>query len=416
MGLLIKEVVLTTVLCVMLLQPQPTMAQSADEYEYERSSLCMMLVQHPAKHFGNEIQYVFLKMPVPNRFYSHDLGVRLVSFAEQNRAPEKNFESFIRQVSLGRRLVAKWFDRNKKTGSMDMELIRRRGLYNASKSATNAARGQLRGSALLEDAGELLLSNTYVVFSDIQYVDKSVGWGIFKDVINSVANFAEILVLNTSTYDDDNPFENPAFSSINANIDDIKGFKVKISSYLYKLKWNNETSAAFYDRFYVDSLNPDKNKVIAFNNDKNSFPMEYVGMVESTQSNTTLKGTTTNEELITKVCTRAVDKNLAELQHKFPEFRIKAPLISVEPLQAYIGLREDITENTKFEVLERNVDDEGHVEYKRVGIIKPEKGMIWDNRYWAAEEETENSSLEATTFKKVSGGDFYPGMLIRELE
>lgn len=393
----------------------PVCAQS-DDYEYERSSLCMMLVQHPARHFGNEIQYVFRQMPIPNRFYNHDLGVKFVSFAESNRPVEKNFESFSRQTALARRLVAKWFDRQKKTGYMDMNLIRNRGLYNASKSANNVARAQLRGKAMVEDAGEQLLPNTYVVLSDITYVDKSTGWGIFKEVANTIANFGAIFTTGVDISDDDNPFENPAFASINAKLDQIKGFKVKIESYLFKLRWNQDASAIFYDKYYVDSVDYDKKKVDAFNNDKNTFQLEYVGMVESSQSNTTMKGTTTNEQLITKVCTRAVDKNLADLQHKFPMFRIKAPLVSVEPLKAYVGMKEDISEDTRFEVLERNIDKEGHVEYKRIGIIKPQKGKVWDNRYWATEEQTENSSLGATTFVKVSGGDFYPGMLIREME
>ena len=42
--------------------------------------------------------------------------------------------------------------------------------------------------------------------------------------------------------------------------------------------------------------------------------------------------------------------------------------------------------------------------------------MIWDNRYMAAEECAPNATIGATTFKKISGGDFFPGMLIREID
>ncbi|MCC8154323.1 MAG: hypothetical protein LIP01_08970 [Tannerellaceae bacterium] len=54
--------------------------------------------------------------------------------------------------------------------------------------------------------------------------------------------------------------------------------------------------------------------------------------------------------------------------------------------------------------------------YKRAGIIQPVKGKIWDNRYLAVEEEFEGATLTATEFKKVSGGTFCPGMLIREIK
>lgn len=395
---------------------QPANAQTKDEYEYERSSICMMLQKHPAKKFGNEIQYIFSRMQIPSRFNDHSLGVRLVGFAEEGRDPIQNINSFINQTAIGRRLIAKWFNRNKQTGAMNMELIKERGMYNSSKSAENVARAQFRGKALLEDAGELLLNNTYFVLNDITYVDKSVGWGIFKDVMNITANLAAIWVSSLDVSDDDNPFDNPSLASINATIDDIKGFKVRAVSYLYRLKWNEDIANQFYAQYYVDAKNYDKGKANNFNKSRDLFQLEYVGKVENTHSNTTLNGITTNEQLIRKVCTRAIDKNLAALQHEFPDFRIKAPLISTEPLKAYVGFKEDITDKSRFEVLERSIDKNGKVVYKRVGVIRPEKGRIWDNQYWADHEKSEQSKLGATYFKKVSGGDFYPGMLIREIE
>jgi len=42
--------------------------------------------------------------------------------------------------------------------------------------------------------------------------------------------------------------------------------------------------------------------------------------------------------------------------------------------------------------------------------------MIWDNRYMAKEEGAPGSELKYTTFKRISGRDFYPGMLIREIK
>ncbi len=62
-------------------------------------------------------------------------------------------------------------------------------------------------------------------------------------------------------------------------------------------------------------------------------------------------------------------------------------------------------------------EEDGMTTYKRVGIIKPIKDKIWDNRFLAEfEEENENRVLTATEFEKVSGGDFYPGLLVREID
>jgi hypothetical protein len=117
-----------------------------------------------------------------------------------------------------------------------------------------------------------------------------------------------------------------------------------------------------------------------------------------------------------KVCTRAIDRSITELQQHFDEFKVFSPLMSIDPLYAYIGMKEGVNEDSRYEVLERTVNAEGRTEYKRVGIIKPEKGKIWDNRFMAADDNLEGSDLEYTTFKKVSGKNFYPGMLIREIK
>lgn len=79
-------------------------------------------------------------------------------------------------------------------------------------------------------------------------------------------------------------------------------------------------------------------------------------------------------------------------------------------------MKEDVTEESRYEVLERQTNEQGKIEYKRVGVIKPVKNKIWDNRYMAMEEGIIEAALNGTEFQKVSGGDFYQGMLIREIK
>jgi hypothetical protein len=58
------------------------------------------------------------------------------------------------------------------------------------------------------------------------------------------------------------------------------------------------------------------------------------------------------------------------------------------------------------------LDDFYKTKYEVVGSIKVDTSYpIWDNRY-GADEENQNSTVDKTYFKKVSGKDFYPGMLI----
>ena len=212
----------------------------------------------------------------------------------------------------------------------------------------------------------------------------------------------------------DDPFDSAYNWLYSGLLDNIKGFRVKVTSYLFRLKWNDDVAHHFYTHIYTTESEEDKIK--HFLENKDLFVMEYVGMVEDTSTKTSMFGVKTNEDLIKKVCTRALDKNLAKLQQSFSDFRIKAPLIETSPLKAYIGLKEDVSNDSRFEVLERVMDEEGRVEYKRVGMIRPVKNKIWDNRFMAMEEGIAEAELNATEFQKVSGDDFYAGMLIREVK
>lgn len=121
-------------------------------------------------------------------------------------------------------------------------------------------------------------------------------------------------------------------------------------------------------------------------------------------------------DMFLKVCTRSLDKAISELQKRFDEFKVYTPLFFTKPFQAYIGYKEGVSEESQYEVLEKSIDNTGRTKYERIGIIRPMKGMIWDNRFMAAFEKESGSDLKFTTFEKVSGKDFYPGMLIRELK
>ena len=383
-------------------------AQNDENYKYMRGSLCIMMVEHPTLEFNAQIEKAFEKMPIPNRFNSHELGVRVLSFPN-NDDQLANLKIFSSENQLAKRIVSKWFGRDKATGAFNTDLLRERGHYSATKIDVKAAMAQQRGTAVLEDLGENLIGHTYWVVNDIQYVNQ----GNFFKSLRDVANVAKDVVGNKTTSLEETlgiDFEDSAVELL----DKVKGFRVKVTSHLFRLKWDEETSNTFYSEYYTENPDEDTDKVSEFKGDNDLFKMEYVGSVTSTSSKTSISGVTTNEQMIRKVCTRALDKNIADLQHKFADFRIKAPLISVEPLKAYVGMKEDINEKSRYEVLEAVPDDRGVTTYKRVGLIKPIKGKIWDNRFMADEEKTTEAALDGTLFEKISGKDFYPGMLIRE--
>lgn len=391
--------------------------ETTSEMQYKRSSLAVINIKHPKYAYNKEIEFILSKSGNPERFNDHSMKVRSVVFSHEEKDQTDNINKFIEQNKLGRRLVSKWFNHKKNSG-FDMSLVRERGLYNATAADLAMAAHSVRGKAMLEDAGENLIGNTYVVFNDIRYVDRSTTWNTIKEIAVMATAVAASVTLgsNMGSIMMHEDLGGKATSWLYGSItDNIKGFAVTMNTYLYRLKWNDDVANTFYTQHYTDNDNIDQAKIAAYNS-SDIYKLEYVGKIESKSSKTVLSGVKTNEELIRKVLTRTLDKNLADLQHEFEDFRIKAPLMSSEPLRAQIGMKEDVSEKSKFEVLEVITDEDGCTKYKRVGIIKPMAGKIWDNRFMAVEEGAENATLGFTTFEKVSGGDFYPGMLIREIK
>ena len=394
-----------------------------EDYEYERSSLYMMMVKHPQYVYNKEIEHVFSHIDFPDRFNDHSLQNKSVIFSSSSDDLSSSINKFLKQKEIGRRLVSKWFNRTKK-GTFDMSVIKERGLYNASVTDWHMAAMTVRNKAVLEDAGENLIDNTYIVVNDIRYINRSTAWNSIKEIASAASGLAVGMVSIFTVGADVTGFgqgkekAGSEYAWLYGQLTDkIKGFAVSTTSYLFRLKWNEETANRFYQDYYMEEDDYDASKAEAYVKEAGPlFDMEYIGQVQSKSSKTVLSGVRTNEELIRKVCTRALDKNLAELQHHFSDFRIKAPLVSVSPIRAYIGMKEDMTEESRYEVLERIATDDGRIAYKRVGIIKPVKDKIWDNRFMAIDEGAVNATIDGTTFEIVSGKNFYPGMLIRECE
>ena len=375
-------------------------AQTPDEYR--RSSLYSILIKHAEKEFCPEIVEVFNSIPIPDKFDNHNLNVRVVNayvppHLQNNKELQKqNIETFLEQNDIGRRVIAKWFNRDKNSGSFDVNLVAQRGHYNASILDMQIASNSAIGFARLSDAGAELIGNTFIIVNDIRYLDKEeeVYMGnVFGRICKAVAS------------------------------ENVADFEINITTYLYRLDWTDEIESSFYNNYWFDQESENNNKKAEFDNDRKTFTIKYFGSQTVVSSGkTTKRGINTNadetsikQELIKKVCTRAIDKSIVELQRTYDEFKVKTPLISTKPIKAYIGCKEGVIEDTKYEVLEKNEDENGHTFYKRVGIIQPIKEKIWDNRYLALEEGFDGADLGATEFVKISGGDFYIGLLIREM-
>ena len=358
-----------------------TLAQE-QSVDYRRSSIYSLLINHTEQQFASEIKQAYIQIPVPDKFNDHNLSVRVLNLDEKLSGAKSN------------------------TGACDMELVKERGLYNATEFDKQLALRSARGMAMLQDAGEELIGNTFVLVNDIRYIDKNKGAKTASSIIKILGSVAA--AYTGSDIDD-------ITENVGDMVETIKGFSVKINTFLYKLEWSEEQANIFYQEEYGDGK--DKTKWSNFETGRSNYKLKYVGKVESSGGTTSFLGINEDEPIVMvrKACQRAIDENIVDLQRNYEEFKTKTPLVSVEPITAYIGMKEGVSPDSKFEVLETVEMENGSHKYKRVGVIEPIKNMIWDNRFMASEEGAVGANLGYTTFRIVSGKNFSKGMLIREL-
>ncbi len=370
--------------------------------KYRRGSLYTLMIHDETRPYANVIRESFEKGPIPDKFDDHRLANRII--AATNEVNENdNITRFLQNNQVAKGLVAKWFNRSE-WGGFNMDLIQIRGKYDASALDIAKSKSSERGVSMLADAGEELIKNTFVLVNDYKYTNKEET----AEKTNKGLGFASIMMRAAGLGDV-------------ANITDAatvgvkvmgKGYGVKTTAYLYRLVWDEETAANFYNNLWAEDNTITAEKLKAWE-ETNMFRLEFVGSDESKANlQSTIFTKKSEEQLIERATIKAVDAVIVKLQKDHDEFKTKTPLFTGDPITAKIGLKEGLSDKSKFDVLEQVQDENGKTKYVPVGVIKVDTSQpIWDNRY-GADEENPNSTTDRTYFKKVSGKDLYPGMLI----
>jgi hypothetical protein len=378
--------------------------KNADAVNYSRSSLYTLMVNNDVSEHAQTIKDAFGNSPLQGKFNDHNIGPYYIDISYQEKDLSSDITSYLNTNNIAREIVAKWFNRNEK-GEFNMDLVSQRGNYDASALEISIAKSSERGLAMLADAGEDLIKNTFVIVNDYKFTNKeevAKKTSKWLNVISKVAAY----VPGGSTISSAATYTSLGVSAIG------KGFVIKTTSYLYRLVWNEEVANTFYNNYWIDKNSFDSSKKDAFNN-SNLFQLELIGSENAwADIQSTIFTKKSNGDLIKMATIKATDKAIAKLQRKFETFRTKSPLISGDPISARIGLKEGVEKGDKYEVLEQVLNNDGSKEYKRVGIIKVDKTQIWDNSFMA--DAINNSEYKYTTFNG-SKNKFFAGMLIRQI-
>ncbi len=362
---------------------------------YRRSSICSFMLDNVRftlkvnSENTEMVKNIFLKAPLPEKFNDHNLSSRIINTEASSASRSKNalrqrdveltdINNFFETNQIAKKIVEKWFNRDT-NGAFNTALIKERGYYDATALDLDLANKTVRGIALLGDAGEELINNTFVIVNSYEYIT--------VDPPNFDSNGQQIYKKGM-------------------------GYEVFVKIYLFQLDWNKEIEQTFYNDYWCDNktVTPSKKKLF---DESNLFKLKYLGFNFKEVKTTDIYTSKSEfETWVRKSTIKTMDEVIVLLQKDFDAFKTKAPLNSVEPITAKIGLKEGLTTKSIFEVLEQEIVKNGKTKYNVVGRVRvDDKYPIWDNRY-GADEDKPKMTNNCTYFTKLSGEDFQPGMLL----
>lgn len=381
----------------------------AKELKYRRSSLYTLMINDLTRQYSGVIKDAFGNSTVPQKFNDHNIGPYLVNGVANSDDQTQVITTYLTNNNVAKDLVAKWFNRSN-DGKFNMDLISSRGMYDATAMDKVVANASERGSALLADAGEELIGNTFVIVNDYKFTNKEEAVAKGKKA-SGFAKMAAGYIPGAGAAIQKGITAAEAAATVAG-----KGYWVRTTSYLYRLVWDEEAAAIFYNNYWTDVNNFDLSKVEAFNN-ANNFKLKLIGsQTAGADVQSSIFTNKSEEDLIRMATVKATDRAIAKLEKKYEEFRTKTPLISIEPLAAKIGTKEGLEKGDKYEVINQIETPEGKTIYKRVGIITV--ATVWDNSYSPEEEEElkKQGKLPEQQYSTFKGsGKYYPGMLIKQI-
>lgn len=418
---------------------------------FRRPSMCNFIVVHPEEKYLDSITPILKDARIPETYDDHNLSVRVINWdgekydlvlqkfgkpkglnldslaqtmeivpdpklpIEKMSVLRVNTDMFLSNNHIASRLVDQWFNRNPYTGVCNMDRV------NAAVGLSTQAADIDMSNRLSGGIGRVqnqvqkdLLGRTFVLVNEIHVIDHSnrgKTWGL----ITGLAMTA--LAVATSS---DGKISQSTQDDIAATANLISSWKkcaLKVRTQLYQLVWDDPEIEFFYN-CYSDLT--DYAKARFFEENRNKFRLNYLGMAESKGGKTSFGDQEVSAVTLIKAATfRAIEDNIVDLQREFPQFRVVSPIEKVQDNMVYvpIGTREGVNSDSKYEVVEPEVKEDGTVTYKHICNLKPKSSEIWNNKFEAANVDgtDKNTKLTATTFIKQGGGEISDMMMVREV-
>ncbi|MBO7477051.1 MAG: hypothetical protein J6U04_03865 [Salinivirgaceae bacterium] len=362
---------------------------TSDATEYNRNSLTIMMVE--GGKYGTELKEAISHIVVPEKFDDNMLDQRLL-------LPSDNSDNLRQQLEIMRaanRILAKWFSRSD-DGKFNMSVIHERGLYNATDADVVAASASKRGLSKLQDAGEKLISHSYVM----------------------VMAFGKIKTMD-EIYDEQDAARRKAAKASGKEFVPVSrtknGYKGEVAGFLFRLSDVPQAMDNFYSNMWI--FDDDSPATIAAKRqmfDTTTFKMSFVTSVvsncEATQSN--LGTQMTKAQLFDVLMNNSVRGLVYGFENKVDEWKVRTALYSTFPLRAKIGTKENLAVEDRYFVYEFRMNKNNEVYADRRGVVRAKK--VVNNSHVAEGSGSDDLKNTTSKFYQIAGHKLEPGMFLEQ--
>lgn len=362
----------------------------------DRSSLSIVLLDYDDQ-YSQPINDLFNRLMLDSRYDINRIDTRkIIVKGERTRAnkqgnyyaPDRtqDIETFLNNNNVGKEIISYLFNRNKQTGTMSLDKLHTRGIYNVSDQDIIESRATKRGLEGLKDKGFSLIDKSHIMLFD----------------------FANIRYEYKKGNNNDGDFYWYATPAV----------------YLFKIKWDETLQNQLFD-CWIDNATPiaeRKQKKAAF--EKLHVPVEFIikytndSRSESTgieaeqrrvdkgnqrrYSNSELKNNSFN-----KMIASAADYLGERIEGKYDAFKIQNSIYSTHPIKVKIGRKEGVKTNDRYYVYEYISNGNGHTQPRRKGVVKATSHI-------ARNEMVATGQSPTTEFYQIAGGRLEEGMVLKE--
>ena len=276
---------------------------------------------------------------------------------------------------VAHQLVEKWWSIGPE-GTVSDTLLFRLACYSATQNQAGDAAQTTLGAQqqLFNELADATMANTYITFSKLDFYNNEPIAAFTRDVMKLIAGFTAALSPIPGVYE-------AALLAAEATYEGMKeGYSAYTNNLLYRLEWNDSIANEFYSIWKDGShIDMDKFKAMKFN-------LVYVG---NTAANVNCyvkkedkgKGA---EHMVNKTIHKALNKQFANLQRDFEEFRPMVPVLGLDAkggIIADMGTKEDVKVGDKFNLLEPVTNEKGITKYVFKAAVKVVK--------WTSDKEGE---------------------------